>query len=134
MKVKSSEYLKAVKPVLKKLLDKLLSQYPYASILAVDSTAADYQVTKSLTNMSEDDLWCSRGFVAKVYDGETYAEYSFNEILEEKIDEIAAAIAATEKKLKTSAGDMPFSRYKALEDEPCVFCESTEYELSLIHI
>lgn len=52
MKVKSSEYLKAVKPVLKKLLDKLLSQYPYASILAVDSTAADYQVTKSLTNMS----------------------------------------------------------------------------------
>ena len=78
MKVKSSEYLKAVKPVLKKLLDKLLSQYPYASILAVDSTAADYQVTKSLTNMSEDDLWCSRGFVAKVYDGETYAEYSFN--------------------------------------------------------
>ena len=130
MKVKSSEYLKAVKPILKKLLDKLLSQYPYASILAVDSTAADYQVTKSLTNMREDDLWCSRGFVAKVYDGETYAEYSFNEILEEKIDEIAAAIAATEKKLKTSAGDMPFSRYKALEDEPCVFCESTEYELS----
>lgn len=130
MKVKSSEYLKAVKPVLKKLLDKLLSQYPYASILAVDSTAADYQVTKSMTNMMEDDLWCSRGFVAKIYDGQTYAEYSFNEISEEKIDEIAAAIASTEKKLMASAGDMPFSQYKALEDEPCVFCESTEYELS----
>ncbi len=130
MKVKSSEYLKAVKPVLKKLLDKLLSQYPYASILAVDSTAADYQVTKNMTNMMEDDLWCSRGFVAKVYDGQTYAEYSFNEISEEKIDEIAAAIASTEKKLMASAGDMPFSQYKALEDEPCVFCESTEYELS----
>ncbi len=130
MKVKSSEYLKAVKPVLKELLDKLLSQYPYASILAVDSTAADYQVTKSMTNMMEDDLWCSRGFVAKVYDGQTYAEYSFNEISEEKIDEIAAAIASTEKKLMASAGDMPFSQYKALEDEPCVFSESTEYELS----
>ncbi len=130
MKVKSSEYLKAVKPVLKKLLDKLLSQYQYASILAVDSTAADYQVTKSMTNMMEDDLWCSRGFVAKVYDGQTYAEYSFNEISEEKIDEIATAIASTEKKLMASAGDMPFSQYKALEDEPCIFSESTEYELS----
>ena len=49
MKVKSSEYLKDTKPVLKKLLDKVLEEYPYASILAVDSTAANYRVTRNMT-------------------------------------------------------------------------------------
>ena len=84
MKVKSSEYLKDTKPVLKKLLDKVLEEYPYASILAVDSTAANYRVTKNMTSMGEDDLWCNRGFVIKVYDDNAYGEYSFNEISEAK--------------------------------------------------
>lgn len=130
MKVKSSEYLKANKPVLKKLLEKLLEEYPYASILAVDSTAATYQVSKSNTSMGEDDLWCNRGFVAKIYDGQSYAEYSFNEISEDKIDDIAASIASAEKNLKASVGNMTLSQYKALEDEPCILDESTEYEIS----
>ena len=130
MKVKSSEYLKDTKPVLKKLLDKVLEEYPYASILAVDSTAANYRVTKNMTSMGEDDLWCNRGFVIKVYDDNAYGEYSFNEISDAKIDEIVDAIRSTVKNLKKAAGDMSLSQYKILEDEPCVFCESTEYEIS----
>ena len=38
MKVKESEYLKQKKPILKKLLAKLLDKYEYASIMANDST------------------------------------------------------------------------------------------------
>ena len=37
--------------------------------------------------MGEDDLLCNRGFVIKVYDGNAYGEYSFNDISEEKIED-----------------------------------------------
>ena len=36
-KVKSSEYLREIKPLLLRLRDRLLEEYPYASILATDS-------------------------------------------------------------------------------------------------
>ena len=130
MKVKSSEYLNDTKPVLKKLLGQLLKEYPYASILAVDSTSANYTVNKNTTNMGEDELWCIRGFVVKVYDGQSYGEYSFNEISEEKLEDIIISVRSTMKNLKKAITDLNLCQYQILEDEPCVLCESTDYMIS----
>ena len=49
MKVNSSEYLRKVKPVLVKLRDRLLQEYPYASILAQDSVTKNYLALKHIT-------------------------------------------------------------------------------------
>ena len=92
MKVNASEYIKSHKDLLRQLLNQLLEIYPYASILAVDAQAFDYRVTKTTTMMSENDLLSNRGFVIKVYDGQSYGEYSFNELDAAKLDEIVAAV------------------------------------------
>lgn len=129
MKVKESQYLKETKPILKKLLDRLLEIYPYASILAVDASAFYYRTDKSLTSMTEDSDLSNRGFVIKVYDGQAYGEYSFNEISENRIDEILTALQKVVA-LRDELPEIPLSEYKLLADEPCVFAESTEYETS----
>ena len=88
MKVQSSEYLKANKALYKELLDKLLNTYEYASILAADSVGKVYSVSKSGINMREDDLYTQRGFVVKVYNDGSFAEYSGSKISKEEIEDI----------------------------------------------
>ncbi len=130
MKVKRSEYLKQIKPVLEKLRDRLLTEFPYASLLAQDSTAKNYSVSKTSKGIYMDGMLSGRGFVAKVYDGTRYAEYSFNELSEDKIEEIAAEIKS---KLMPMSDQLPEgvkkSCYAMLADDPLVFADSTEYEL-----
>ena len=130
MKVNASEYIKSHKDLLRQLLNQLLEIYPYASILAVDAQAFDYRVTKTTTMMSENDLLSNRGFVIKVYDGQSYGEYSFNELDAAKLDEIVAAVQTKVTKLKEGIGALSLSEYKILNDEPCVFSASTEYEIA----
>ncbi|HEX3076696.1 MAG TPA: TldD/PmbA family protein [Lachnospiraceae bacterium] len=129
MKVKSSQYLVQVKPLLQTLLKQLLEEYSYASILATDSISKTYSVSKRGTTIAEDPLLSSRGFVAKVYDGDSYAEHSFNEITEDSIQAITESIRNSLIPLK---GHLPSglqgSEYGRLSDEAIVFCESTEYE------
>ena len=130
MKVNASEYIKSHKDLLRQLLNQLLEIYPYASILAVDAQAFDYRVTKTTTMMSENDLLSNRGFVIKVYDGQSYGEYSFNELDAAKLDEIVAAVQTKVTKLKEGIGALSLSEYKILNDEPCVSSASTEYEIA----
>lgn len=131
MKVERSSYLAEVKPLLRKLLDKVLEQYPYASILATDSVSKNYSVSKKQTFLTEDSLLSGRGFVIKAYDGSGYGEYSFNEISEENLDDIAAAIQNQVFSLGDGLGEeVSLSAYKKLQDDPIVFSESTEYEIS----
>ncbi|MGN0297729.1 MAG: TldD/PmbA family protein [Lachnospiraceae bacterium] len=130
LKVASSQYLKTMKPVLKQLLDRVLEIYPYASILAVDSTAMNYQVSRTANSMGEDSLLSNRGFVIKAYNGRAYGEYSFNELSKDKIDQIVAALKEKVFVLEEAAEGLSLSEYKQLTDEPCVFAESTEYEVS----
>ena len=96
MKVKPSEYLREIKPVLLKLRTRLLQEFPYVSLLAQDSTAKNYSVSKTSTMIRMDNRLSGRGFVAKVYDGAGYAEYSFNELSEEKIEEVVKDDATPE--------------------------------------
>ncbi len=127
MKVEKSVYLAEVKPLLKKLLGKLLETYPYASILASDSVAKQYAVSKKQTVLKEDALLSGRGFVIKAYDGKHYGEYSFNEIQEETLDEIAKTVR--EQVFALGKGES-LREYSMLRDDPIVFSESTEYEIS----
>jgi TldD protein len=128
MKVKSSQYLDQVKPLLKELLNSLLEEFSYASILATDSKGKNYAVSKNGTVIKEDSLLSGRGFVAKVYDGNSYGEYSFNEISEGSIEDILYNIKFSLIPLKESLPEgITESKYKELLDEPNVLKESTEY-------
>lgn len=130
MKVKSSNYLKEMKPVLIHLRDRLLEEYPYVSILATDSVSRQYSVSRTVTSANMIPLMSGRGFVIKIYDGTSYGEYSFNEISEERIEEILRRIREElwpmSKKLPQGVKK---SVYAMVEDEPMVFADSTEYEI-----
>lgn len=128
MKVKSSQYIKQVKPLLKILLNNLLTHYDYASILASDSRAMAYSVSKRGTGISEVDFLSGRGFVAKVYDGKSYGEYSFNDITEENIPKLLDNIKESLMPLKNYLPDgIKESEYKELDDEVKIIEESSEY-------
>lgn len=128
MKVKSSQYLEQVKPLLKILLDRLLEHYGYASILASDSKAMTYSVSKQGTVISEEGFLSGRGFVAKVYDGKSYGEYSFNEITEEEITAIVNRIHDSLMPLKNYLPEgVTESAYGKLKDEKNILKESSDY-------
>lgn len=130
MKVKASEYLKEMKPILVKLRDRLLEVYPYASILATDSVAKQYQVSKTGTQIAVDGMLSGRGFVIKAYNGSSYAEYSFNELQEDQIESIIERIGELFCPLTEElAAKVQRSSYPVLNEEPVQFFDSTEYEI-----
>ena len=104
MLVKESTFLQEKKPVLKELLEALLERYDYASILATDSTAKRYSVSKTGTNISENPVLTEKGFCIKIYNRGEAAEYSFNEVSQEKIPEILKAV---EERLLTLSEAVP---------------------------
>ena len=130
MKVKSSKYLKEIKPLLVHLRDRLLEEYPYVSILASDSVGKQYSVSKDITSISMISWLTGQGFVVKVYDGASYGEYSFNEISEDGIDKIVSKIKGELLPLSQELPDgVKKSVYAMLQDTPTVFEDSTEYEI-----
>ncbi len=130
MQVKRSEFLQRTKPTLKKLLDKLLQEYAYASILATDSRAKSYAVSRRNVRVSEDGMLAARGFAVKVSDGARYGEYSFNQISEELVDRIVERVRETvqvsEKALPEGIGE---NTYLIPKEEPTVFMGCTEYQI-----
>lgn len=124
MQVKSSAYLASMKPLYRKLLDACLAEYGYASVLAADVEAKDYSVSRAGISVSENNRFGRRGFVVRVYQGEGYAEYSGNELSEEKIAGILA-----ELKRSISKAAEHFERYQTAvsADEPLQFVKSTEF-------
>lgn len=130
MKVRESEFIRRKKPVLKKLMERLLEIYPYVSLLATDSKAKSYMVSRLNTGINENIVLTARGFVVKISDGKHYAEYSFSRISEALLDEICDQIAATIALSKNAVPDgMAENEYVFPEDEREVFTGSTEYEI-----
>lgn len=127
--VQESEFIRQKKPALKKLLARLSGQYPYVSILAEDSRAKLYEVSRKNTTVSEDGILSNRGCVVRVSDGKHYTEYSFNQISEENLDEVCDGVAEA---AALSEGVLPDgfeeSEYALLSEESLVFDGSTEYE------
>ena len=135
MKVYPSVFLMKTKPVLKLLLEKLLEQYDYASILATDSQAKSYSVSRRNVRISQDGMLTNRGFVVKVSDGGRYGEYSFNHISEEKINEILAGVSrALVASNQVVAHGMCENRYSVPVEEPIVFVGATEYEVDPVEM
>ena len=104
MQVKSSAYLASMKPLYRKLLDACLAEYGYASVLAADVEAKDYSVSRAGISVSENNRFGRRGFVVRVYQGEGYAEYSGNELSEEKISGILAELKRSISKAAEKGG------------------------------
>lgn len=126
MRVKESSYIKANKALFKELIAALLKEFEYASILVDDSVSKVYSVSKSGVNVAERDLNTFRGFVVKVYDKGSYAEFSGNKISKEEITKIVKLIK--EDLVSFSMGGET-SSYPIPKDEEISFCKSTEYEI-----
>ncbi len=130
MKVQESVFIQKKKPLLVKLLDRLLECYPYVSILAMDSKTRDFMVSKRNMRVGENVRGTSRGFVARVSDGKYYTEYSFNQVSEEILDKICNRI----KELVESSNcvlpeGLKQQEYQVPLEETMTFTGSTEYEL-----
>ncbi len=87
-----SKFLKKQRPLFKDLVKKLSKDFEYVSILGTDSTGMTYQVIKTGTTVAESKM-SERGFVARVYNGKAYSEYSFNEV--NNLEEVELGIRQT---------------------------------------
>ena len=69
-KIKShfSESLHKFKPLMKELLDNLLTRYEYISILSQESRGNVYRVSKSGISIADSVLLAGKGTVIKIYD------------------------------------------------------------------
>lgn len=92
MRVSMSQFLIDQKPVLKKLISMLSKTYEYVSILGTDSKGEKYNVQKNSVQV-EDSMWTERGFVVRVHNGVNYSEFSFNEIDEKNLEQLAKDIS-----------------------------------------
>ena len=129
-KVATSEYILAVKPLLKKLLEKLSARFEYASILATDSVGKFYMASKKDVVICEDGMATERGFCVRVIDDGILAEHSFNEISAELVDDIFEEIGEKLSSLKSSVPKgIAFRRVKVPDEETLAFEEATEYEI-----
>lgn len=93
-KIKShfSESLHKFKPLMKELLDNLLTRYEYISILSQESRGNVYRVSKSGISIADSVLLAGKGTVIKIYDKKGFAEYSFNSFDKEFIKTIPSLI------------------------------------------
>ncbi|MCL2364390.1 MAG: TldD/PmbA family protein [Defluviitaleaceae bacterium] len=113
--VRSSPFLTAAKPRLKRLLALLHQQCTYASILGTDVSGKNFRVSDRVTSIS-DTYWGERGFVVRVFNDGWYFEYAFNELpaddnaLPALADKIVAAA-------KTSQNTNGFTYPTPAEDE-----------------
>ena len=82
-----SEFLSSKHDVCKALIERLKARYPYVSLLGKHVTGTFVEVTSNGTDI-EDTFEKQCGFVVKLYNGYTYAEYSFTDITEEGLDDL----------------------------------------------
>lgn len=128
MKSQLSQSLTNIKPALKTLLTELCKEYEYVSILAQEARGKNYRVAKSGISIADSSLTAGKGAVIKLYDGHSYAEYSFNKLNPEFISSIPSLI---KNKLIPLSDAIPsnvsISNYPKLKDEKITFSESSEY-------
>lgn len=118
MEVSISQYLRDIKPLLKKLVHGLSKDFKYVSILGTDTKGKTYDVKKSGVEIN-DSFWNERGFVVRVFNGFCYSEYSFNNInkdnINEKINDIKRKLNAQLDEL--SKNNIRHSEYPLIEEE-----------------
>lgn len=117
MKVTMSAYLQQVKPLAQKLVDRLLDEYAYVSLLGADATGKTYNMKKTGVSLN-DSRWTERGFVARVYNGTNYCEYSFNDLTEENLEQVISRVRRTASVMNGIMIDEGFevTDYRLLEE------------------
>ena len=130
MKVQSSAFLTEKRPLLKQLIQELDARFEYSSVLAADSKAYSYSVSRSGISAGADSTFSERGFVVRVYTEGAYAEYSFNELNEGDIPKIVEKIEGSLVPFKDCLPEEVSEFLRArTEEEACTLVNSTEYEV-----
>ncbi len=89
VKSKLSGFLENSLPKVKQLVKDLEKKFSYVSILGVDTIGMAYSVRRTGSSVS-DSNWSDRGFVARIFNGHNYSEYSFNQL--DHLDDIKQQI------------------------------------------
>ncbi len=126
MKTVKSEFLSGSKPLLRRLIALLSTDYEYVSILGTDTKVKNFAVSNKGTEIS-DSMFAERGFVLRIHNGVNYSEYSFNEISEGKLPEIVAAVKS---KLHKLSPEVSANTYALLEEENITKQFLSEYEIN----
>lgn len=128
MKSKLSAFLSAQKPILKNIIFDLSKEFQYVSILGTDNLGTVYSVSRSNTSV-RDSMWSERGFVARVYNGINYSEYSFNELndieaIKQEIRKVATADILIYKK-----NDIELMSFPVIHDDNIIQEFHSEFEI-----
>ena len=121
-KLAHSEYITGIKKTARALVDALTREWGYASLLCVDAQGKSYRQESAGASVSDEPLYCSRGFVLRVAVKGSVVEHSFSSLCEEDIDGIREVI-------RTLAIGMPEGDFVP-SDEPWEFSGESEYEIS----
>lgn len=117
MKVKMSDFLLERRSTVKKLITELTKEFKYVSVLGSDTHGKRYSVQRKGAAIN-DSMWNERGFVAKVYNGIGYSEYSFNEIDDGNVKDIAENIKKrVDKQIKNLGLDVKITKYPIIKEE-----------------
>ncbi len=92
MKIQSSAFTESERALYRALLDALLGEYGYASVLAASAKTGSYRVSRRGSAVSCDHS--ERGFVIRIHDGRGFAEYSGNTLTREGIPALLDRIRA----------------------------------------
>ena len=120
-KLAHSEYLIGIKDTARTLVDTLTREWGYASLLCVDAQGKSYRQESAGASISDEPLYCSRGFVLRVVARGAVVEHSFSSLCDEDIESIIATVRSLAYEM--SEGDFTPS------DEPLVFSGESEYEI-----
>jgi len=131
MQVKMSTYLQEIKPLAKRLVDRLLKEYSYVSLLGTDTKGKLYTIKSTGVDLN-DSRWSERGFVVRVYNGDNYSEYSFNELTEASFESVYKKICETASVMNElmKAVDFDVTEYALIEEASIqeVFLSELEIE------
>lgn len=86
-----SEYLRSRMDLCKKLVDLLSPEFEYVSVLGKQIQGKTVRVSTTTISV-EESFENQSGFVAKLFQGKVYSEYSFTDITEEGLEELAQRI------------------------------------------
>lgn len=110
MKVKKSEFLMAKKEELRKIVDILLKEYEYVSLLATDVSGKSYSVNTSGVNVSPNSEE-ERGFVIRVFNEGLVSEYSFNVLdVDLVVNEVKEIVSKDRIRFKESSKQLRYER------------------------
>ncbi len=118
MRVTMSTYLTSKKQALKKLVHILSEKFAYVSILGTDVYGKDYAARKSGSSIRSSN-WTERGFVVRVHNGIGYFEFSFNQLEDASLQQIADNISSkAEAQLKLIKGrGININSYPVIDEE-----------------